>query len=70
MIAAMHRITGAVLRRVYRKAMRNCALLVHDIDVARRHGNAGAGDPGLRELMLRQAIVWRDRSNSVEWRNQ
>lgn len=68
MIANLHRISGNILRRTYRRAMRNCALLVHDIDLARRHNAPAPGDPGLREQMLRQAILWRDRAARVNWR--
>lgn len=69
MSAGVRQVTGVVLSRVYRTAMRRCAGLVHDIDVARRHGSPSPGDPGLRELMLRQAIAWRDRSAAAgNWR--
>lgn len=68
MIANIHRISGNILRRTYRRAMRNCALLVHDIDEARRHGAQAPGDAVLREQMLRQAILWRDRAAQVNWR--
>lgn len=44
------------------------ALLVHDIDEARRHGAQAPGDAVLREQMLRQAIRWRDRAAQVNWR--
>lgn len=66
MIASVRSTTGRVLRACYRTAMRNNALLVHDIDVSRRHGAPGPGDRELRVLALRQAIQWRERAAAVE----
>lgn len=68
MIASLYRISGNILRRTCRLAMRNNALLVHDIDVSRRHGVPCPGDLELRVLALRQAILWRDRADRVNGR--
>ena len=66
LLRPIREITAAVKRKMFRAAMRNCALLVRDIDLARRAGTPGNGDGVLRDQMLRQAIVWRDRALLAE----
>lgn len=62
-------IVPGVLASVYRRAMRSAALLVHDIDTARRYGTPAPGDQGLRPIALGQAILWRNRAADAKRRS-
>lgn len=58
-------IVGRIHAGVCRRTMRTHALMLHDIEVARRAGMRVPGDAGLRTTVLAQAILWRDRAQKA-----